>query len=86
MVYVVIQMLVRVGIKSINIFVLPLQFYFGDRNYSKDRFLKEKAEEDDGCILKHFLQIKVLDKLWDKSILLFFNLANTRLAYLLLSG
>ena len=43
-----------VDTKCMNIHIcLPSQFYFGDRNYSKDKFLKDKAEEDDGCILKY---------------------------------
>lgn len=30
--------------------IKQVEFYFGDRNYSKDKFLKEKAEEDDGWV------------------------------------
>lgn len=27
------------------------QYYFGDMNLMRDKFLKEKMQEDDGCIL-----------------------------------
>ena len=30
---------------------LNLQFYFGDKNLPRDTFLRQKAEEDQGCIL-----------------------------------
>lgn len=30
--------------------IKQVEFYFGDRNYSKDKFLKDKAEEDDGWV------------------------------------
>ena len=59
------RMYVYCRYKMYKYICLPSQFYFGDRNFSKDKFLKDKAEEDDGCILKHFLQTKVLDNiLW----------------------
>lgn len=44
--------------------IKQVEFYFGDRNYSKDRFLKEKAEEDDGWVtiecLSTFNRLKAL--------------------------
>ena len=45
-----------------NIFVLiSLQFYFGDKNLPKDKFLRQKADEDEGCILNclHFNELSL---------------------------
>ena len=30
---------------------LLLQFYFGDKNLPRDKFLRQKVDEDEGCIL-----------------------------------
>ena len=38
---------------------LLLQFYFGDKNLPRDKFLRQKVDEDEGCILSctHVLKI-----------------------------
>ena len=32
---------------------LLLQFYFGEKNLPRDKFLRQKVDEDEGCILSY---------------------------------
>jgi lupus La protein len=34
--------------------VRQVEYYFGDVNLSKDKFLKEEIQKDAGCKFKHF--------------------------------
>lgn len=35
------------------LYPLQLEFYFGEANLPKDKFLREQIEENDGCTLVH---------------------------------
>ena len=43
---------------------LLLQFYFGDKNLPRDKFLRQKVDEDEGCILSCTHVLKITSKIY----------------------